>query len=35
MQLQAIETNKGAESRIAGLYTQGPHMISLTVIELK
>ena len=33
--LKAIETNKGTESHIAGLYTQGPHMISLTVIELK
>ena len=33
--LKAIETNKGAESHIAGLYTQGPRMIFLTVIELK
>ena len=30
MQLKAIETNKGAESHIAGLYTQGPRMIFLT-----
>ena len=35
MQLKAIETNKGAESHIAGLYTQEPRMIFLTVIELK
>ena len=35
MQLKAIENNKGAESHIAGLYTQGPCMIFLIVIELK
>ena len=35
MQLKVIETNKGAESHIAGLYTRGPRMIFLTVIELK
>ena len=35
MQLKAIETNKGVESHIAGLYTQGSRMIFLIVIELK
>ena len=35
MQLKAIDTNKGAESHIAGLYTQGPRMIFLIVIELR
>ena len=29
--LKAIETNKGAESHTAGLYTQGPRMIFLIV----
>ena len=31
MQLKSIQTNKGPESHIAGLYTQGPRMIFLTV----
>ena len=31
MQLKSIETNKGPESHIAGLYTRGPRMIFLTV----
>ena len=29
--IQAIETNKGTESHIAGLYTQGPRMMFLIV----
>ena len=31
MQLKSIETNKGPESHIAGLYTRGPRMIFLIV----
>ena len=31
MQLKSIETNKGPESHIAGLYTRGPCMIFLIV----
>ena len=31
MQLKSIETNKGPESYIAGLYIRGPRMIFLIV----
>ena len=34
MQLKAIQTNKGVEYHIAGLYRQRPRMIFLVVKEL-